>query len=238
MKILIVYDSLYGNTEKIVRAIGEGISGDAIVLHANEATPDKLAGIDLLIVEAPTQGGRPSPPMQEFLKRVDDKTVNGMDAASFDTRSSAKWVGIFGYAAGKIAKDLTKKGGNLIVNPEPFYVKATRGPLKEGELERAADWAKEVIKFINEYETGRGTTDLWYLMKWRWQILRAKKANMVDTAYIINKEFAQIVEKAVEGFDASDKNIDKGMISNVQNDLEGCRRSCEEILESGGSLKF
>ena len=69
-----------------------------------------------------------------------------MDVASFDTRISAKWVGIFGYAAGRIGKDLKKKGGNLILPPEPFYVKATRGPLKDGELERAANWAKNVLK--------------------------------------------------------------------------------------------
>lgn len=109
---------------------------------------------------------------------------------------------------------------------------------KQRQIKEIEEWAKEVIRFINEYETGRGTTDLWYHTKWRWQILRAKKANMIDAAYIIDKDFGEIVKKAVARFDASDKNIDKGMISNVQNDLEGCRGSCEEILESGGSLKF
>ena len=61
-----------------------------------------------------------------------------MNVATFDTRISAKWVGIFGYAAAKIARNLKKKGGNLILNPEPFYVNGTEGPLKDGELERAA----------------------------------------------------------------------------------------------------
>ena len=69
-----------------------------------------------------------------------------MDVASFDTRFSTKWVSIFGYAAGRIGKNLKKKGGNLIINPEPFFVESTEGPLKEGELDRAASWAKEVIK--------------------------------------------------------------------------------------------
>ncbi len=146
MKVLVVYDSVYGNTEKIARTIGEAVTGDVKILHANDANPAELEGIDLLIAGAPTQAGRPTLAMQGFLKNVDENTVNGMSIASFDTRISAKWVGIFGYAAGKIGKNLKKRGGNLILPPEPFFVEGTEGPLKEGELERAAGWAKEIIK--------------------------------------------------------------------------------------------
>ncbi len=113
-----------------------------------------------------------------------------------------------------------------------------RGERKHRQIREIEEWAKEVIRFIDEYDRGRGKADLWYLIKWRWQILRATKANMTDTAHNMDKDFGQKVERAVAGFNASDKNIDKGMISNVQNDLGACRRSCEEILESGGALKF
>lgn len=113
-----------------------------------------------------------------------------------------------------------------------------QGERKQRQIKEIEEWVKEVIRFIDEYERGHGTSDLWYHIKWRWQILRATKANMTDTAYNIDKDFGQKVDRAVASFDASDKNIDKGMIGNVQNDLETCRRSCEEILESGGALKF
>ena len=145
MKVLVVYDSVYGNTEQIARAIGGAIANDVKVLHAREAEPSELQGIDLLIAGAPTQGGRPTQAMQDFLKRVSESDIKGMNVATFDTRISAKWVGIFGYAAGRIAKNLKKKGGTLLLNPEPFFVEGTQGPLKEGELERAAAWAQEVI---------------------------------------------------------------------------------------------
>lgn len=149
MKTLVVYDSVYGNTEKVARAIGGTIKEDVKFVHASEANLSDLEGIDLLIVGAPTQGGRPSPAMQNFLKKVTAPAIKGMRVATFDTRISAKWVGIFGYAAGKIASNLKKKGGALILPPEPFFVKGTKGPLKEGELERAADWAQEVVKNTN-----------------------------------------------------------------------------------------
>lgn len=145
MKALIVYDSVYGNTEQVARAIGGAITNDVKVLHAREAGPAELRGINLLIAGAPTQGGRPTQSMQDFLKKVLETDIKGTNLATFDTRISAKWVGIFGYAAGRIAKNLRKKGANLLLDPEPFYVTGTEGPLKDGELERAATWAREVI---------------------------------------------------------------------------------------------
>jgi flavodoxin I len=146
MKVLVVYDSVYGNTEEIARAIGGAITGDVTVVRAGEAGPSELESIDLLIVGAPTQGGRATPPVQNFLNKVAEPAVKGIDVAAFDTRISSKWVGIFGYAAGKIGKKLKSMGGNLVVPPEPFYVKGTKGPLKEGELERAANWAKGLVR--------------------------------------------------------------------------------------------
>src|SRR5574341_668167 len=118
MKVLIVYDSVYGNTEKIAKAIGGAITGEVKVLRVNEANPSKLKTIDLLIVGSPTQGGRPTPAIQDFLDKVSEPAIKGINVAAFDTRLSTKWVGIFGYAAGRIADSLKRNGGILIASPE------------------------------------------------------------------------------------------------------------------------
>jgi len=79
--------------------------------------------------------------------------------AAFDTRftestiqESSKvlpvFVKLFGYAAEPIANELKKKGGRLIIPSEGFYVSDIEGPLLEGELERAADWAKRIAAII------------------------------------------------------------------------------------------
>ena len=148
MKALIVYDSVYGNTEKIARAIAAAIapSGEVKVLRPGEVNPSELQALDLLVVGSPTQGGRPTPAIQDFLNKVSEPAVKGVNVAAFDTRFSTKLVGIFGYAAGKIAESLKRKGGNLVLPPEPFFVKSRQGPLKEGELERAAGWAKRLLE--------------------------------------------------------------------------------------------
>jgi flavodoxin I len=146
MKTLIVYDSLYGNTEKIAQAIGDAIGGEVRVLPVAEAEPSELGTVDLLFVGSPTHGGRASPPMREFLDKVEARGLEGVKVAAFDTRLTNKWAGIFGFAAGRIAKSLRKKGGTLVLSPEAFYVEGTEGPLKEGELERAAAWARGIVQ--------------------------------------------------------------------------------------------
>jgi len=146
MKALILYDSVYGNTEKIARAIAEAItpSGEVKVLQAGEANPSELASIDLLIVGSPTHAGRPTPAIKDLLNKV--PKLQGINVAAFDTRIQAKLVKVFGYAAGRIAGNLKRKGGTLIASPEGFFVTGGQGPLKEGELERAAAWAKGMLE--------------------------------------------------------------------------------------------
>ena len=148
MKALIVYDSVYGNTERIARAMAEAIapSGEGKALRAGEANLSELESLDLLIVGSPTHGGRPTAAVQDFLNKVLQQSPKGIKVAVFDTRATSKFARIFGNAAGRIAGHLTKKGGVLVASPEGFYVMGTKGPLKEGELERAAAWAKGMLE--------------------------------------------------------------------------------------------
>ena len=116
------------------------------MVRVGEVNSSELKTIDLLIVGSPTQGGKPTPTIQDFLEKISESAIKGINVAAFDTRFSTRWVGVFGYAAGKIASNLKGKGGSLVASPEGFFVKGTEGPLKEGELEHAASWAKEVAK--------------------------------------------------------------------------------------------
>jgi len=149
MRTLVVYDSAYGNTEKIAKSIGSAITGEVKTLHVGKVNPNELESLDLLIVGSPTQGGRPTPATQEFLKQVPESAIKGISIAAFDTRFSTRLVGIFGYAAGRIANNLETRGGTLISPPEGFFVKGKKEPLKEGELERAASWAKKIVESKN-----------------------------------------------------------------------------------------
>jgi flavodoxin len=146
MKALVVYDSTYGNTEKIAKAIGEALTGDVKVLRAAEASTADFAAFDLIVIGSPTYGGRPMPSVADLMNKIPETEIKDKNTAAFDTRIPTRIVKIFGFAADRIAKNLKDKGANLVVPTEPFYVLGKEGPLKDGELERAATWAKTLVK--------------------------------------------------------------------------------------------
>ena len=146
MKVLIVFDSMYGNTEALAKAIAAAIGGDVRLSRPGEADLSALAGLDLLVVGAPVHGGRPMPSVQAFLDRL--PALQGLRVAVFDTRLTSRFVKVFGYAADRAAEGLKDKGAILAGAPEGFLVKGKKGPLKEGELERAEGWAKTVLEQV------------------------------------------------------------------------------------------
>ncbi|HEY9205230.1 MAG TPA: flavodoxin domain-containing protein [Candidatus Methanoperedens sp.] len=148
MKVLIVYDTLYGNTEKIARAIAAAItpSNDVKVLRASEVAPSELGPIDLLIVGSPTQNTKPTKAIQEFLSKIPANALKNVSVTSFDTRLTTILARLGGYAAKRIVDSLKTQGGYQVVPPEGFIVEGREGPLKQGELERAAGWAKGILE--------------------------------------------------------------------------------------------
>jgi len=160
MKALVTYDSFFGNTEQIARAIGEALSEqmDVEVRKVGDVQMEQLNDLDLLIVGAPTRGFRPSPEGGRFLKSLPARRLQGVKAAAFDTRIGQEditsralrfMVRLFGYAAKPIAHKLEQKGADIVIGPEGFCVEDTEGPLKEGELERAAAWAQQIMSTMS-----------------------------------------------------------------------------------------
>ncbi|MEW5747213.1 MAG: flavodoxin domain-containing protein [Candidatus Thermoplasmatota archaeon] len=144
MGVVVAYDSVFGNTEKIAMAIGGALPPDTRVAKADLVDASALAQATVLVIGSPTHGGRPTESVKGLLGRITEGRAKGLKVAAFDTRIPGKFPKIFGYAADRIAADLTAKGAVLLVPPEPFYVKGRNGPLKDGELEHAAQWAKKL----------------------------------------------------------------------------------------------
>jgi flavodoxin I len=142
MPALVVYESINGNTEKIAQAVGKALGAKTKVLRAADADPSQMKGVDLLVVGSPTYGGRPTPQAQAFLGKLAAGSLKGVRAAAFDTRITMKFAKIFGYAADKIMAALVGAGAAKAGTPKGFIVKGTKGPLADGELEKAAAWAK------------------------------------------------------------------------------------------------
>lgn len=148
MKKIVIYDSQYGNTEKVAQEVAKSISAKA--LKVSDAKTSDIDGIDILVIGSPTQGGRPTVALQQFLDSLPGKSLKDVKVAVFDTRLLEADVNfalklllkIIGYAAPKIVEIVKQKGGKLILPPEGFIVKGKEGPLSDLELGRARKWLK------------------------------------------------------------------------------------------------
>jgi len=153
MKTLVIYDSVFGNTEKIAKAIAKGVNAD--LLQVDSCTIEKIKGFDYLVLGSPTRAFKPTEKISAFIKSLPMGSLNGVKVMAFDTRLDVKEVGskiltvmesIFGYAAAPMQKRLISKGGSKVAEPEGFFVKESEGPLREGEEQRATEWGKRYIK--------------------------------------------------------------------------------------------
>jgi flavodoxin I len=159
MKALVVYDSFFGNTQKIACAIGDAIGdalasqADVLTLRVGDVKSEHLAELSLLVVGSPTRSFSASPATKAWLKALVPNSLSGVKVAAFDTRADMNdvnsraltaFVKLFGYAAEPIANSLTKRGGTLVVPPEGFFIKDKEGPLKDGEIERATAWGRQI----------------------------------------------------------------------------------------------
>jgi hypothetical protein len=154
MKAVVVYESLWGNTASVARAIAEGIGPDSSALTTGEAVGTAIEGADLIVAGAPllgfnlptedmratiAKGGNTPPPdlshpsMRSWLASV---PAGSGRCCGFETRI---WWSP-GSSAKKISESLRSKGYSAAGKDERFIVTGKYGPLKEGELERARRW--------------------------------------------------------------------------------------------------
>ena len=172
MHALVVFESMFGNTEVIARAIAEGLAGDAddavgatVAVVEVGAVPTKIpAGVDLVVVGGPTHAHGMSKPESraDSARRAGDRLVsrgNGIRewlealrggsatvaAAAFDTRIKGPGL-IWGSAAKGADKRLRSLRFRVLAGPESFLVEGPTGPLfdrlVDGESERARRWGE------------------------------------------------------------------------------------------------
>jgi flavodoxin len=159
MRAIVVYESHWGNTAAIARAIAEGIGEGARVATTDEAVGTELSGIDLLVAGAPVMmlslpnesargrvetdhkgppGDASHPALRTWLEGL--PPASGIKAAAFDTR--LRWTPRGAY--GTIESGLRDAGYDVVAKGKGFVVSGTYGPLKDGEIERARAWGREL----------------------------------------------------------------------------------------------
>ena len=149
VKALVVYDSMYGNTEKVAKALAVGLESGTVkvdIVKADTVKFDDLTTVDLLCVGSPVHAWSASKPVKEFLERLKSiKGLTGKKAFAFDTKFSESRIA--GSAGRKIEKKL-KDLGFIIVKPsESGMVKGWKGPLAESVEETFKQIGVELAKY-------------------------------------------------------------------------------------------
>jgi hypothetical protein len=157
-RVLVVFESMYGNTEAVARAVAEGVATrvavDVVEVGAAPVAPDP--DVALLVVGGPTHAFGMSRPatrrdaaeksgrttvsrgegVREWLEALPARP--DLKAASFDTRAARPRVP--GSAARAIRRRLRRRGATTVDTPHSFFVEGYEGPLLDGELDRARTW--------------------------------------------------------------------------------------------------
>src|SRR5215213_5589941 len=166
MSVLVVYESMYGNTHTIAERIGDGLrqSGAAVsVLPVGAADGALVAAADLLVVGGPTHvhGVSRSTTRRNAVETAKNDSSLAVDpdaegpglrdwlptlrpgecrtaAAAFDTRVAGP-APLTGRASKGIARRLRQQGYRLVVAPESFLVDK-HNRLLDDEADRAHRW--------------------------------------------------------------------------------------------------
>ena len=175
MKALVVYESMFGNTRTIAKAVAEGLSCglETDLVEVGAASSVLNDEIDLLVVGGPTHafgmsrpGTRKSAAQQamegavskgigqrEWLDAL-ERGPKSVAAAVFDTRiNKPHWL--VGSAARAVEKRLRRLGFRLVASSQSFYVEGTPGPLLDGEEDRARRWGEELASEFSAREAER-----------------------------------------------------------------------------------
>jgi hypothetical protein len=166
-RALVVFESIFGNTERVARAVAAGLAEQGKV-DVVRAGPGVEVGedVDLLVVGGPTHAFGMTRPgtraaagrqgadetaaagggLREWLDAVEGRTTHRPTCAAFDTRIRKR--GVPGSAARSAARRLRHAGLPVVVPPMSFWVHGTGGPLLPGEEDRGRSWGRELAETV------------------------------------------------------------------------------------------
>jgi hypothetical protein len=160
MDALVVVESMWGHTRALAEAVAQGLGPDVPVIDVEQAPTAIPEGVGLLVVGGPTHAFSMSRPstrasaadngaravslargIREWLATL--APAEQLEVATFDTRV-VKVRQLPGSAAKSAAKEVRRHHLGRLVDRQSFYVEDMKGPLHEGELERAHAWGAEL----------------------------------------------------------------------------------------------
>ena len=145
-KVIVVYESKYGNTKLVAEAIIEGISEiegiEAVLSELKEVDLNNIADYDAILVGSPNHFGGPTRSIKKFIDKLGKLSLKGKMFAVFDTYL----VNDFEKAVKKMEKRINEKvsGSKQLAPGLSIKVQGMKGPIFEGELPKCKEFGNKI----------------------------------------------------------------------------------------------
>ncbi|MFX1498026.1 MAG: flavodoxin family protein [Promethearchaeota archaeon] len=145
MKVLIVYYSKYGNTEKVAKLIAEGItstnSHEVIIENVKDVKLKKEASYDLILMGSPVHFGKHVGAIKKFIDKLPKSQLKAKTYAVFDTYIKTDFesgVKKMEKQISEVMPDLTKASSGLSIKVEGTGT--SKGPIVNEELPKCKEF--------------------------------------------------------------------------------------------------
>lgn len=145
-KVIVVYESKYGNTKIVAEKIAEGLgTGKGIkvdVTNLKDVDLNRIPDYDVILIGSPNHMGRQTRGIKKFIDKLGKLKLKNKFAAVFDTCGSKD----FEKAVKKMEKQLAKValGLKLVSLGLSIEVKGMKGPILEEGLPKCEEFGRRI----------------------------------------------------------------------------------------------
>lgn len=149
-KVIIVYETKYGNTKLVAEKIIEGMKEvggiETTLSEIKEFDLNKLASYDAILIGSPNHIGGPTRGIKKFIDKLGKLSLSGKSFAVFDTYLGKD----FEKAVKKMEKQINEKvsGLKMIAPGLSIRVEGMKGPISEGELPKCIEFGKRIANLL------------------------------------------------------------------------------------------
>ena len=145
-KVIVVYESKYGNTKQVAETIIEGINEiqkiEAVLGEPKRVELTEVLDSDVILIGSPNHFGGPTRGIKKFIDKLGKLPLKDKMFAVFDTYIN----GDFEKAVKKMEKRISEKVPELkqIASGLSIKVQSAKGPIPEEELLKCKEFGEKI----------------------------------------------------------------------------------------------
>jgi flavodoxin len=149
-RVLLVYESKYGNTKLVAETIAAGITevsdNKITICKLKEIEVKQPSDFDVVLIGSPNHMGGPTGGIMKFINDLGKLDVKGKYVAVFDTYMAKDYE----KAVKKMEKRIINKMPEVkLLTPKlSIRVDGMKGPISEGELPKCKDFGSTIASQI------------------------------------------------------------------------------------------